>query len=484
MNPALRRLAAACLAGLVLVAGGLTFQQAIAGPGYRDDLRNPRALLDRAERPRGQIVTADGVVVARSEEGADGARVRLYPEGDLYGHVTGYASSYFGDTGIEATRAADLRSGNDGSLTAALFRLLGGDLRPHQVQLTLRDDLQRVAAAALGEQRGAVIALDPSTGAILALVSHPGFDPNVLATGDPAEGNALDADPDQPLLNRAIAAAYPPGSSFKVLVAAAALATGDYDPGTELEDRDELALPGSTAVIRNSDEGFCGDGATITLQRALAVSCNTAFAALGMEIGAGALLAAVEGAGFNGTIPFDFPTAASVLPPDGLADDLPALAQTALGQRDVRATPLQMALLAAAVANGGEIMRPYLVRAILNADGEETSLTRASVWRRAMAEEVAAALAEMMEAVIADGTGWRAAVPGVRVAGKTGTAEVPGGAPDVWFIGFGPVDPEPGRARIAIAVLVEDGGSLGEDGSGGSVAAPIAQKVLAAFFAG
>jgi peptidoglycan glycosyltransferase len=286
------------------------------------------------------------------------------------------------------------------------------------------------------------------------------------------------------LLNRAIAAAYPPGSSFKVLVAAAALATGDYDPGTELEDRDELALPGSTAVIRNSDEGFCGDGATITLQRALAVSCNTAFAALGMEIGAGALLAAVEGAGFNGTIPFDFPTAASVLPPDGLADDLPALAQTALGQRDVRATPLQMALLAAAVANGGEIMRPYLVRAILNADGEETSLTRASAWRRAMAAEVAAALAEMMEAVIAEGTGWRAAVPGVRVAGKTGTAEVPGGAPDVWFIGFGPVDPEPGEPRIAIAVLVEDGGGLGEDGSGGSVAAPIAQKVLAAFFAG
>lgn len=484
MNPALRRLAAACFAGLLLVAGGLTFQQAVAGPGYRDDLRNPRALLDRATRPRGQIVTADGVVVARSEEGPDGARVRVYPEGDRYGHVTGYASSYFGDTGIEATSAADLRSGNDGSLTAALFSLLGGDLRPHQVQLTLRDDLQRAAAAALGEQRGAVVALDPSTGAILALVSHPGFDPNVLATGDPADGDALDADPDQPLLNRAIAAAYPPGSSFKVLVAAAALGTGDYDPGSELEDRDELELPGSTAVIRNSDDGFCGNGSAITLERALAVSCNTAFAALGMEIGAGALLAAVEAAGFNGTIPFDFPTAASVLPMDGLSADLPALAQTALGQRDVRATPLQMALLAAAVANGGEIMRPHLVRAILDADGEETSRTRAATWRQAMAEEVAAALAQMMEAVVAEGTGSRAAVPGVRVAGKTGTAEVPGGAPDVWFIGFGPVDPEPGEPRIAIAVLVEDGGRLGEDGSGGSVAAPIAQAVLAAFFTG
>jgi peptidoglycan glycosyltransferase len=143
-----------------------------------------------------------------------------------------------------------------------------------------------------------------------------------------------------------------------------------------------------------------------------------------------------------------------------------------------------MALVASAVANDGVMMRPYLVQAILDADGEETSRTRASVWRRAMAAEIAADLGLMMEAVVADGTGWRAAVPGVRVAGKTGTAEVPDRAPYVWFIGFGPVDAAPGEPRIAIAVLVEDGGALGEDGSGGSVAAPIARAVLAAFFAG
>jgi peptidoglycan glycosyltransferase len=484
VNPALRRLAAACLAGLVLLAGGLTFHQAVAGPGYREDVRNPRALLDRATRERGPILTADGVVVAQSEEGPDGALVRTYPEGDLYGHATGYASTYFGDTGIEASQAADLRSGDDGSLTSALFSLLGGDLRPHQVQLTLRDDLQRAAAAALGDQRGAVIALDPDTGAVLALVSNPGFDPNVLATGAPAEGDALAADPDRPLLNRALAAAYPPGSSFKVLVAVAAVESEGLGPDSPLPDRDELELPGSTAVIRNADGGFCGGGTTITLERALAVSCNTAFAGLGMDLGAGALLAAVEAAGFNGTIPFDLDTAASVLPFDGLGDDLPALAQTALGQRDVRATPLQMALVAAAVANRGVAMRPYLVAAILDADGEETSRTRASFWRRAMQQATAAALEQMMEQVVANGTGWRAAVPGFRVAGKTGTAEVPGGAPDVWFIGFGPVGAEPGEPRIALAVLVEDGGRLGEDGSGGSVAAPIAQAVLAAFFSG
>ena len=484
MNPALRRLAAACLAGLVLLAGGLTFQQAVAGPGYRDDVRNPRALLDRATRERGPILTADGVVLAQSEEGPDGTLVRTYPESDLYGHVTGYASSYFGDTGIEATRAGDLRSGDDGTLTSALWSLLGGDLRPHQVQLTLRDDLQRAAAQAMGSQHGAVVALDPTTGAVLALYSSPSFDPNVLATGEAAEGDALAADPDQPLLDRALAAVYPPGSSFKVLVADAAITSEGLTPDSPLPDRAELELPGSTAIIRNSDGGFCGDGTTITLERALAVSCNTAFAALGMEVGAESLLAAVEAAGFNDTIPFEFDTTASVLPFDGLEHDLPALAQTALGQRDVRATPLQMALVAAAVANQGEIMRPYLVQAILDADGNEVARLRGSSWRQAMAEETAAALTQMMEQVVVSGTGWRAAVSGVRLAGKTGTAEVPGGAPDVWFIGFGPVAGEPGEPRIAIAVLVEDGGTLGEDGSGGSVAAPIAQAVLAAFFSG
>jgi peptidoglycan glycosyltransferase len=484
VNPALRRLAAVCLAGLVLLAGGLTFQQTVAGPGFRDDVRNPRAVLDRATRERGPILTADGVTLAQSEEGPGGVLVRTYPEGDLYGHVTGYSSSYFGDTGIEATRAGDLRSGDDGSLTSALWSLLGGDLRPHQVQLSLRDDLQRAAARAMGNQHGAVIALDPTTGAVLALYSSPSFDPNVLATGEAADGDALAADPDQPLLNRALAAVYPPGSSFKVLVADAAITSAHLTPDSPLQDLAELELPGSTSIIRNADGGFCGNGTTITLERALAVSCNTAFAALGMDLGAGPLLAAVEAAGFNGTIPFEFDTTASVLPLDGLEDDLPALAQTALGQRDVRATPLQMAVVAAAVANHGEILRPYLVQSLLDADGNEIARTRATSWRQAMSEETAAALAQMMEQVVINGTGWRAAVPGVRIAGKTGTAEVPGGAPDVWFIGFGPVGAEPGERRIAIAVLVEDGGTLGTDGSGGSVAAPIAQAVLAAFFAG
>jgi len=486
VNRPLWRLAATALVALALVAGGLTYQQAVAGPGYRDDVRNPRALADRATRERGPIVTAEGTVVALSEANTDGdgSLTRVYPEQGLYAHAVGYSSSYFGDTGLEARYADDLRSSDDGSLTAALFSFFGGDLRPHQLQLTIRDDLQRAAATALGDQRGAVVALDPATGAVLALVANPTFDPNVLASGDPAEGDALAADPEQPLLNRATAAAYPPGSAFKVLVAVAGIEAALVTPETLFTDRVELELPGSTAVIRNADGGYCADGTSLTLERAMAVSCNIAFGELGMLVGAGPLLHTVEAAGFNGTIPFDLDTIASTLPAEGLEGDLPALAQTALGQRDVRATPLQMALVAAAVANRGVIMRPFLVGALLDADGEIARSTLPAPWRRAMAEETAQALAAMMEQVVTSGTGWRAAVPGVRVAGKTGTAEVPGGAPHVWFIGFGPVEPEPGQQQIALAVMVEEGGNLGEEGSGGSVAAPIAQAVLAAFFAG
>jgi peptidoglycan glycosyltransferase len=486
VNRPLGRLAAATLAALALVAGGLTYQQAVAGPGYRDDVRNPRALADRATRQRGPIITADGVVVALSEAGpgGDASLVRFYPEQGLYAHVVGYASSYFGDTGLEEHYADELRSGDDGSLTAALLSLLGGDLRAHQVKLTIRDDLQRAAASALGDQPGAVVALNPATGAVLALVSNPTFDPNILASGLPAEGDALADDPQQPLLNRATAATYPPGSSFKVLVSVAGLEASLVTPDTRFTDRIELELPGSTAVIHNADGAYCADGISLTLQRALVISCNTAFGELGMLVGVESLLAAAEAAGFNHPIPFDLATIASVLPAEGLENDLPALAQTSLGQRDVRATPLQMALVVAAAANGGVIMRPYLVEAVLDADGAITQSTQPTAWRRAMQETTADDLGAMMEQVVASGTGWRAAVPGVRVAGKTGTAEVPGGAPDVWFIGFGPVEAEPGQPQIAVAVLVEDGGSLGEGGSGGSVAAPIARAVMAAFFAG
>jgi peptidoglycan glycosyltransferase len=329
-----------------------------------------------------------------------------------------------------------------------------------------------------------VFAVDPSTGEVLVAVSTPGFDPNTLVGPDsgPA-GRALEEDPSEPLLDRAIATTYPPGSTFKVITTAAALDAGIAGPSTEFPDPLTLPLPGSTGTISNYDDKVCVDGSRVTLEQAFIRSCNTVFAALGMEVGAEQLIETAEAFGFNSIIPYDLEVLASVVPEAGsFAVDPPAIAQNAIGQRDVRATPIQMALVAAAIANGGEIMIPFVVSDVFTADGTIESSTAPTRWRRATSPASAAVLTDMMERAVTSGTGRNAAVPGVRIAGKTGTAEVTGGPPHAWFIGFGPVDAAPGEPQIAIAVVIESGGSVGETATGGSVAAPVARQVFEEFF--
>jgi peptidoglycan glycosyltransferase len=478
MNRAFRRLSMAVLIGIAVLVIALTYQQAIAGPGYAEDPRNVRVFADLTTTERGNILTADGVVVARSEMAGDGTYVRVYPEGDLYAHTVGYAASG-ASNGIERTRAADLRPQDDGTLGALLTELFGADIGPQSVYLTIDHDIQRAAYTALGEQKGAVVALDPATGAVLALVSTPSYDPNIFTTGSTEELDQLLNDEEGPLLNRALTETYAPGSSFKLVVTMAALETGFADPETLLPDIDELALPNSLSTITNAQEGYCGNGQTVSLQQALVISCNTAFAQLGMDLGAEAIVDTAEAAGFNHTISFELPTIDSVIPEAStFINDDAALAQTSLGQRDVRATPMQMALIAAAVANNGTAMRPYLVGMISDSGGHPVSLANPQTWRRVISAESNADLSLMMEQVVFSGTGWRAAVPGLRVFGKTGTAEVPDAAPHTWFVGFA-VDTD-GEA-IAVAVLVESGGYRGEEGTGGSVAAPVAQAVFSAW---
>jgi peptidoglycan glycosyltransferase len=270
---------------------------------------------------------------------------------------------------------------------------------------------------------------------------------------------------------------------FKVITTASGLDTGLVSPSSMFDDPVELQLPGSRSTIKNFNGKVCDDGTEVTLEFAFIHSCNTTFAQLGMDLGGDQLATTSNRFGFNQPIAFDLNVLTSFFP-DGavLEDNLPATAQSAIGQRDVQTTPFLMALTAAAVANGGTMMAPYLVYDVFTSDGVVESSTVPEPWRRAMSPATAAVLADLMERVVISGTGSKAAVPGIRIAGKTGTAQVTGKAPHAWFIGYGPVEPELGDHSIAIAVVVESGGDFGESASGGSVAAPIAQKVLAHFF--
>ncbi len=485
MNRAIRRLALVVFAGFGVIVLALSWVQGVAADRYRDDPRNARLSLGQAGRERGLIVSADNVILARSAAAVTDPRSfsRVYPQEDRYAHVVGYASVLFGDTGLEETESATLASKQNSTISGLLAVLTGGDLRAQGLRLTIDDDLQRAAVAALGEQRGAVVAVDPRTGAVLALAASPSFDPNRLVGVDAATaGDEIAADPSRPRVSRAREELYPPGSVFKIVTAAAALEVGAANPATTFPDPTELELPGSTATIRNFDRQPCRDGSSVDLAEGFARSCNTVFGQLGMVLGAETLVAQAEAFGFNADVPFELPVARSELPPaSDLADDLPAVAQTALGQRDVRATPLHMALIAAGVANQGTIMAPYVVAETIDADGEVVDTATPAEWRRAVSPATAAVLTELMERVVASGTGRRAAIPGVRVAGKTGTAEVPGSPPHAWFAGFAPVGAAPDERQIAVAVLVESGGEVGEEATGGSVAAPIAATVMAAW---
>ena len=309
------------------------------------------------------------------------------------------------------------------------------------------------------------------------MVSTPSFDPNLFLSGEAISNRELLlADPAEPLANRSTNRTYPPGSTFKVVVTAAAIESGTAGPDTLLPDPLELELPGTVEVIRNFDRQVCGDGIEVSLQTAFRRSCNTVFAGLGLQLGAETLTLEAEAFGFNQDTRFEIPVLNSVFPqPSEFSNDLPALAQSAIGQRDVRATPFEMALVAAAIANDGIIMEPSLVSRIFDAEGEVISETEPELFQRAVSPSTAAIISDLMERVVASGSGTRASVPNVRVAGKTGTAETGIGPPHVWFIGFAPVE----QPTIALAVLVESGGEAGENATGGSVAAPIAQEILA-----
>jgi peptidoglycan glycosyltransferase len=439
----------------------------------RNNPHNARVLYSEYSHRRGPIVV-DGNAVAESHPSNDAYKyLRTYPGGPMYAPVTGYYSLLLGSSGIEQAEN-DVLSGQSDALFVKRLSdyLTGRSPQGGEVVLTLDSRAQQVAYDALGNRRGAVVALDPRTGAVLAMVSRPSYDPNPLASHDghviQQAYDGLRNDAAAPLLNRATSQTYPPGSTFKVITTAAALSSGRFQPSSTLPAPNQLQLPETTHTLQNFQGEQCGAGNRISLADALRVSCNTAFGALGLRLGADALRAQAEKFGFGSSLTIPLPVVASRFPSDVPP---PQVAFSAIGQYDDAATPLQMAMVAAGVADHGVVMKPYLVQKTLASDLSTLSTTQPQAWRTAVSPRVAAELTQMMESVVTSGTGTAAQIPGVPVAGKTGTAEnVPGQPTHAWFIGFAPAT----HPRVAVAVIVEHGGV------GGSTAAPIARQVMQA----
>jgi penicillin-binding protein A len=479
VNAPVRRVAVAALALFGLLILNANYVQVFEGDSLRTDPGNTRVLLDEYERQRGAITTSDGTAIALSKPTTDKLKyLRSYPGKATYAHVTGFYSLIFGATGMEQAEG-DFLTGNDNRLfTRRLSDLLTGrDPRGGTVKLTLDRKAQLAAVQALGNRRGAVVALDPGTGAILAMVSGPSYDPNPVSSHDPpgirAAYKRLTGDDDDPLLNRAINQRYPPGSTFKVVVAAAALQAGRR-PDTLLDCPTTYVPPGTSRGLKNFGGESCGAD-RVSLETALTNSYNTAFAKLGVDLGKGAVRQQAEAFGIDGE-PLQVPLRASVSSVGEIPDD-PALAQSSIGQRDVALTPLEGAMIAAGVANNGVVMSPYLVSELQAPDLTVLDRTEPEELRTAVPPETAAQLQQMMRSVVERGTGTSARIPNVDVGGKTGTAEnSPDRQPHAWFIGFG----KTAQRQVAVAVIIENGGNSGSEVTGGKAAAPIAKAVMQA----
>lgn len=489
MNAPLRRVAVACLVLFVALLVNANVVQAFQAGSLRTDPRNARQVVDAYSRPRG-LILVDGQPVAESVATSDRLKYRrTYPQGPLYADVTGYQSlpALFGNAGIEKSYEAQL-SGDDPRLFVRKISdfVTGRSPKGADVSLTLRSSVQQAAAQALGSQRGAVVALDPATGAILALVTSPTYDPNPLASHDVTAAQqaftGYARDSSMPLLNRGAAQTYHPGSTFKVVDSAAALGTGQYTPDTQVASPTSFVLPDTRTTFGNFGGESCG-GDMISLLQALTISCNTAFAKLGLALGAPALRSQADRLGFDAPLDgFPLRLAQSVFPTEL---NRPQLALSSIGQFDVRATPLAMAMVAAAVANHGTLMTPYVVSQVTAPDLsvlDKTEPKRYGVGP-AMSRQTADQLTTMMESVVTNGTGTGAQIPGVTVAGKTGTADTgtKGAKPDAWFIAF--AGPAGAEAKVAVAVIVEGAGNDSSDRTGGAVSAPIARQVIQAALA-
>jgi peptidoglycan glycosyltransferase len=480
VSRSLNRLALGLLVLLVALLVQLTRLQVFQADELDARPGNQRTLLTEYARQRGPILV-DRAPIAESVETDDALRyLRRYPVGPMNASVTGFYSIVYGATGLEKAENAVL-SGDDPRLLVDRMQQLfaGRETRGGSVTTTVNPAAQKAAWDGLRGKVGSVVAIDPSTGRILAQVQSPSFDPNKLSSHDSKAINEyyaeLDADPLKPLLNRPIAKTNPPGSTFKVVTAAAALESGRFTPDSVIPGPETYRLPGTDVELPNWTGTSCGPDGEVTLAEALAISCNTAFAWLGNQLGDDALRDQAQKFGFDEAFETPLRAATSRFPED---PDPAQTAMSAIGQFDVRATTLQMAMVTAAVGNQGVTMRPWLVDETNAPDLAPLETYTPRDFGEAMTPQHAAELTGMMVGVVSNGTGSSARIPGVQVAGKTGTAQTADDRPSIaWFVAFAPAQ----RPEVAVAVAVEDAGT--NEVSGNALAGPIAREVMRAVLA-
>jgi peptidoglycan glycosyltransferase len=438
---------------------------------------NARALLEQERIARGPILAADGTVLARSLRGSEGTYERSYPTGEEFAHAIGYSYINFGGTGLERFRNAELDGRAGTNLQTILDQLQGRKPKGDKVITTLNPAAQQVANAALAGHRGAVVALDPRTGAVTVMASTPGYDPNALRSH--AGARQLEREetgtnpPKKSRVNRTVQFGYAPGSTFKVVTATAAIDTGAFTPESTVNGRDKVPISG--VPLQNDEHASYGQ---ITLTQALAKSVNTAYAQVAEKLGKATIARYMERFGFDKKPQLDYPaeemSASGEYAHGGLVaptSEVVDVGRMGIGQDKLQVTALQMAEVAAAVANHGKLMVPHMTDRIVDPEGRTVQTISPSVQSVVMKPSTAAAVTSMMVAVVNEGTGTPAQIPGVQVAGKTGTAEtLPATAiNNVWFIAFAPAS-EP---RVAIAATLQ-----GVPGFGAAFAAPVARQVM------
>jgi peptidoglycan glycosyltransferase len=484
VNKPIRTMSIFCMLLFAALLLNSTYLQYVDAGDLNSRGDNKRVRDAEFSRKRGAIV-AGGASVAQSNPIDDPYKYqRVYRQPRKYAQLTGYFSYIYGRSAVESSQN-DILSGSDPRLFVNRIVDMVGNSQPKggSVSLTVDPRAQTAAfegMAALGRNvTGSVVALEPSTGKVLAMVSSPTYDPNLLAShrfsSVQRAYERLNGATNRPLVNRAIQEIYPPGSTFKLVTAAAALSSGQYTPDTEVKGGARLDLPQTSTDLVNENGSDCG-GERITLTQALVVSCNVSFGDIGLRLGDDALRAQAEKFGFDQTYLRDLGGQVKSRFPEN--PDEPQTALSAIGQFDVAATPLQMAVVSAGIANGGTVMRPYVVDEVRGPDLSVLDKTSPEAFRsNAVSSSVARDLTQMMIEVVDQGTGTTAQIPGMKVAGKTGTAQSsPGRPPYAWFVSFAPAD----DPQVAVAVLVEDAGVERDAISGSGLAAPIAKRVMEA----